>query len=170
MYKANSHGDGIYSSYVRQIIDDACPVSSERDAAMESTILFMMGLCFSKCIGTYIKDEMDIMRSRVQFQVNTPERRKHLLEFNKLLAQYEKDVWDETVSPSSDDESDLMDLEIPSDFYQVWILRRYRDYLRMIEENVVVLTESSNLDCIPESVSGQIVMIGNIIKDELYNL
>lgn len=168
IYKSIDVGN-VNHSYVKDMIHCACPMDSEREAALESIILFLMGLCFSKSIGTYIHYEMEIMKIRYHLQMDTPQKRKHVLEFNKLLPEYERDVWNISIACPEEDNVGA-ELGIDTDFFYSWFLKRYRDHLKNIEDSAIALIESSNQQYIPDTVRSQIVAIGNIIKDELYDL
>jgi hypothetical protein len=144
-------------------------MDSERDAAMESIILFLMGLCFSGSIGVYVHNEMEIMKIRFHLQMDTPEKRKHVLDFNKLLPEYENDIWNISIACPEEDDAGA-DLGMESDFFYSWILKRYRGHLKFIEDSTIALVNSSNPQCIPDPIRLQVIAIGNIIKDELYDL
>jgi hypothetical protein len=141
--------DSATTRYMREQMESACPLGSERDAAMDWVARCLLAMAFSRSLPDFFCYEMEFMRLHIQYQLDTPGKRKHVLEFNGLVEAYGCDV-------AKQDENR------EEDYYSTWIMGRYHTFLEDLCASV------SNLGPeIPDALQKQIVAVANIITSEM---
>lgn len=70
-------------SITRAMLDSACSVSTERQAAVDWLTVFIMGICFAVEYKYFLSNECTLFRRRMELQADSPDARACTLECNK---------------------------------------------------------------------------------------